>query len=335
MPFVEILDGPPEWAGVVYETDEDMVADEIGLIHPRWRGTPVWVGWGALYFYRKVEVAGERHRYRYVGPFGARRSRLYDGMEDLTGWDVLVVQKELESDDRRKLWGSPVRVYAAPPGTPRPDPAWSPEEQGWQELRHGMLRRPRAPGTGAFIQQRLADLMAEGNPWVVGHWRRLADKQGPAKDAEVERIEEEQSRMVRVAGAARELQRLQPEEVRSWVSAPPFPARTTYIPMIGEDLARIRGLGEREWMTLQDRVLLVVHPERDPDNDNGWLCGFARLYSAPPATPPPNPAVAPEQQGWTELEEGDFLLPWLLHITMYELCERPCRAPFRDPKPGG
>jgi hypothetical protein len=256
-------------------------------------------------------------------------------MEDLTGWDVLVVQKELESDDRRKLWGSPVRVYAAPPGTPRPDPARSPEEQGWQELRHGMLRRPRAPGTGAFIQQRLADLMAEGNPWVVGHWRRLADKQGPAKDAEVERIEEEQSRMVRVAGAARELQRLQPEEVRSWVSAPPFPARTTYIPMIGEDLARIRGLGEREWMTLQDRVLLVVHPERDPDNDNGWLCGFARLYSAPPATPPPNPAVAPEQQGWTELEEGDFLLPWLLHITMYELCERPCCAPFRDPKPGG
>jgi hypothetical protein len=45
--------------------------------------------------------------------------------------------------------------------------------------------------------------------------------------------------------------------------------------------------------------------------------------------------VAPEQQGWTELEEGDFLLPWLLHITMYELCERPCCAPFRDPKPGG
>ena len=90
----------PGWpAGVgrgVYETDEDMVADEIGLIHPRWRGTPVWVGWGALYFYRKVEVAGERHRYPYVGPFGARPRRLYDGMEDLTGWDVLVVQKELD-----------------------------------------------------------------------------------------------------------------------------------------------------------------------------------------------------------------------------------------------
>jgi hypothetical protein len=104
--------------------------------------------------------------------------------------------------------------------------------------------------------------------------------------------------------------------------------------MIGEELARIRGLGERDWMTLQDRVLLVVHPDLDPDDDNGPLYGFARLYSAPPATPLPDPAVAPEQQGWTELEEGDFLLPWLLHITMYELCERPCCAPFRLPKPG-
>ena len=104
--------------------------------------------------------------------------------------------------------------------------------------------------------------------------------------------------------------------------------------MIGEDLARIRGLGNRQWMALQDRALLVVHPERDWDDDNGWLYGFAKLYSAPPATPPPDPALAPEQQGWTELQEGDFLLPWLLHITMYELCERPCCAPFRLPKPG-
>jgi hypothetical protein len=87
-------------------------------------------------------------------------------VEDLTGWDVLVVQKELHSEDRRKLWGSPVRVYAAPPGTPRPDPDRAPEEQGWQELtRGGMLRRPRAPGTGEFFQERLARLMAEGNPW--------------------------------------------------------------------------------------------------------------------------------------------------------------------------
>ena len=39
--MVEILDGPPEWAGVAYETDEDMVASEIGLSHPSWRGTPV------------------------------------------------------------------------------------------------------------------------------------------------------------------------------------------------------------------------------------------------------------------------------------------------------
>jgi hypothetical protein len=195
-----------------------------------------------------------------------------------------------------------------------------------------MLRRPRAPGTGAFLQERLARLLAEGNPWVVGHYRRLADLQGAAKDAEADRIEDEQLQMVRVARAARELQRLQPDEVRSWASASPFPARTTYIPMIGEELARIRGLGEREWMTLQDRALLVVHPERDWNDDNGWLSGFARLYSAPPATGPPNPAVPPEQQGWMELEEGDFLLPWLLHITMYELCERPCCAPFREPK---
>jgi hypothetical protein len=335
MPLVEILDGPPEWAGVAYETDEDMVADEIGLTHPRWRGTPVRVGWGALYAYRKVEVAGDRHRYRYQGPYGARPHRRHDGVEDLTGWDVLVVQKELDSDDRRKLWGSPVRVYAAPPGTPRPDPARPPEEQGWQELTAGvLLRRGRAPGTGAFFQELLARQMAEGNPWVAGQWRRLADRQGAAKDAEVERIEGERSRMLRVASAARELQRLQPEEVRSWTSAPPFPARTTYIPMIGEDLARIRGLGNREWMALQDRVLLVVHPDPDPDDDNGWLYGFARLYSATPGTPPPDAAAAPERQGWTELEEGDFLLPWLLHITMYELCERPCCAPFRVPKPG-
>jgi hypothetical protein len=87
-------------------------------------------------------------------------------------------------------------------------------------------------------------------------------KIGYLRHAEVERIEAEQSQMVRVARAARELQRLQPDEVRSWTSAPPFPARTTYIPMIGEDLARIRGLGNREWMALQDRVQLVVHPDR-------------------------------------------------------------------------
>jgi hypothetical protein len=140
---------------------------------------------------------------------------------------VLVVQQELESEDRRKLWGSPVRVYAAPPGTPRPDPARAPEAQGWQELRHGTLRRPRAPGTGAFLQERLARLLAEGNPWVVGQWRRLADLEGAAKDAEVDRIEAKQSQMGRVARAARELQRLQPDEVRSWTSDPPFRARTT------------------------------------------------------------------------------------------------------------
>jgi len=72
-------------------------------------------------------------------------------------------------------------------------------------------------------------------------------------------------------------------------------------------------------MALQGRVLLVVHPERDLDDDYGWLYSFAKLYSASPGTPPPDPAVAPEQHGWAKLEEGDFLLPWLLHITMYEL----------------
>ena len=96
-----------------------------------------------------------------------------------------------------------------------------------------MLRRPRAPGTGELFQERLAGLMAEGNRWVVGHWRRLADLEGAAKDAEVDRIEAEQSKMVRVARAARQLRRLQPEEVWSWTSDPPFGARTTYVPMIG------------------------------------------------------------------------------------------------------
>ena len=319
MPLVEILDGPPEWAGTAHETDEDMVADEIGLTHPRWGGTPL-ASYRALYAYRKVEVAGDRHRYRYQGPFDARPIRRHDGVEDLTGWDVLVVQPELHSDDPRKLWGSPVRVYAAPPGTPRPDPARSPEEQGWRELdQGGWLRRPQAPGTGAFFQERLARQLAEGNPWVVEHWRRLAERQGAAKDAEVERIEREQSRMLAVARAARELRRLRPEVVVSWTGDPPFPARTTYVPMIGADLATIGGLGHREWMALQDRVLLVVHPDLELDDDNGPLYGFAKLYSAPPATPPPDPAVAPERQGWAELAEGDFLLPWLLHIARYEL----------------
>jgi hypothetical protein len=100
----------------------------------------------------------------------------------------------------------------------------------------------------------------------------------------VERIEAEQSRMVRVARAARELQRLQPAEVRSWTSAPPFPAQMTYIPMIGEDLARIRGLGNGV-DGLQDRVLLVVHPDRDPNDDNSPLDGFAKLDSAHRARP--------------------------------------------------
>ena len=38
-------------------------------------------------------------------------------------------------------------------------------------------------------------------------------------------------------------------------------------------------------MALQDRVLLVVHPDRDLDEDNGRVCGFAKLYSAPGHAP--------------------------------------------------
>jgi hypothetical protein len=50
----------------VFESPEDMVADEIGLTHPRWRGTPL--GHRTLYAYGKVEIVGDRHRYRYQGP---------------------------------------------------------------------------------------------------------------------------------------------------------------------------------------------------------------------------------------------------------------------------
>jgi len=35
-PLVEILDCPPEWARGGVRKPEDIVADEIGLIHPRW-----------------------------------------------------------------------------------------------------------------------------------------------------------------------------------------------------------------------------------------------------------------------------------------------------------
>jgi hypothetical protein len=120
MALVEILDGPPEWAGTVYESPEEDNASVIGLTHPRWHGSPLASQRG-LYAYRKVEVAGDRHRYRYLGPYDAvtRRARRPAG-EDLSGWDVLVVQKELESGDPRKLWGSSVRMYTAPPGTRGP-----------------------------------------------------------------------------------------------------------------------------------------------------------------------------------------------------------------------
>jgi hypothetical protein len=183
-----------------------------------------------------------------------------------------------------------------------------------------------------LFQERLARLLAAGNPWVLGPGGGWPTGRG-GQDAEVERIEAEQSRMVRVARAARELQRLQPEEVRSWTSAPPFPAQMTYIPMIGEELAGIRGLGNREWMALQDRVLLVVHPDRNPTTTTA-------LWTASPSCPVPHrprptgSGGRARAAGLDRAGEGDFLLPWLLHITRYELCERPCCAPFREPNPG-
>jgi hypothetical protein len=318
MPFVEILDGPPEWAGMVFATDDDDA--EFGLPHPRWVRTPVDVRRAALYAYRRVEVVGDRHRYRYLGPWPPHRGRReHRPGPDLTGWDVLVVQKELYSDDRRKLWGSPIRVYAAPPGIPRPDPARPPEEQGWQELTEGGWPRQHHPGQGAYLQQRLARWMAEGNPWVEEHWRRLAGKQGAAKDAEAERIDDEHLQLARLAEAASVLQWLRPEVVVSWASDPPFPATATYIPVIGQHLASIPGLGYPEWVAMQDRVLLVVCPDRSA---GGELFGSARVYGASPGTPPPDRSVAPEQQGWVELEEGDFLIPWLLHIPMWEVAHR-------------
>jgi hypothetical protein len=154
--------------------------------------------------------------------------------------------------------------------------------------------------------------MREGDPWVVEHWRRLASKQGAAKDTEAALIEDDMLRLVRLAGSARALRRLRPDAVLSWTSDPPFAGRTTYIPVIGEDLAAIPGMVAPEWVAMQDRALQAVHPE--PESEDAPVFGSARVYGAPPATPPPDPTVAPEQQGWTELEEGDFLVPWLLHI---------------------
>jgi hypothetical protein len=305
MPTVEILDGPQEWAGAVFESED--VDAEFGLPHPRWKGTPL--ASRGLYAYRKVETIGDRHRYRYQGPWGTWR---HHG-EDLSGWDVLVAQEELESDDPRKLWGSPVRVYAAPPGTARPDPARPPDEQSWYELTEGGHLRRYHPDAGAYLQEALARRMRQGDPWVVDHWRRLAGQpRGAAKDAEAELIQEDTERMGRIAQSARALRRLRPDAVRSWTSDPPYPATTTYIPMIGNDLAAIPGMTDPEWVAMQDRSLLVLHPE--PESEDAPLFGSVTVYGAPPGTPPPDPSVAPEAQGWTELEPSDFLVAWLLHI---------------------
>jgi hypothetical protein len=81
----------------------------------------------------------------------------------------------------------------------------------------------------------------------------------------------------------------------AWLTGdPPFPARTTYIPMIGEDLARIRGLGDRRWMALQDRVLVVVHPGTRPGRRLPLLaaCSGRRSFHRP-RLPDCSPSRAP------------------------------------------
>jgi hypothetical protein len=137
--------------------------------------------------------------------------------------------------------------------------------------------------------------MRNGDRWVLDHWRRLASKQGAAKDAEAALIKDDHLRLVRLAASARALRRLRPDAVVSWTSDPPFAEMTTYIPMIGEDLAAIRGMVDPQWVAMQDRVLLVVHPV--PESEDAPVFGSAKVYGAPPATPPPDPSVAPEQQG--------------------------------------
>jgi hypothetical protein len=162
------------------------------------------------------------------------------------------------------------------------------------------------------LEEALARRMRDGDPWVAEHWRRLASKQGAAKDDEAELIQEEHVRIGRIAQSARVLQRLRPDAVSAWTSDPPFARRTTYIPMIGRDLAAISGMIAPEWMAMQDRVLLVIHPE--PESEDGMVVGSATVYGARPGTSPPDPSVAPAVQGWIEVEPTDFMVAWLLHI---------------------
>ncbi len=79
------------------------------------------------------------------------------------------------------------------------------------------------------------------------------------------------------------------------------------------------GLGDPEWVAMQDRAVLVVHPELGADAP---VFGSASVYGAPPDTSPPDRSRAPEGQGWAELTAGDFLVPWLLHIPQWEVAHR-------------
>jgi hypothetical protein len=132
-------------------------------------------------------------------------------------------------------------------------PAGPPEGQGWQELTEGSHLHRRHPGTGRYLQEALARRLRDGDPWVEDQWRRLARKEGPAKDAEAELIQDEIGQMVKLARGAQALRRLRPDAVLAWTTAPPFPAAITYIPVVGEELAAIAGMVAPEWVAISSR----------------------------------------------------------------------------------
>jgi hypothetical protein len=190
----------------------------------------------------------------------------------------------------RRSWSLGTGVGCGQPGAgrcrptwhPRPDPGRSPEGQGWQELGQGGWLGRHHPGQAAYLQEAMAQRMAEGDRWVVEQWRRLAATGGAAKDAEAARILDEHLQLLKLAEAARMLRRLRPDVVVSWTSDPPFLGRRTYIPVIGAALAAIAVLGARSGVAMQDRAVLVVHPELGEDVP---VFGSASVYGAPPDTP--------------------------------------------------